>query len=326
MSRFQNPMSMPLKIILFLVATSLCSQTAPAWDDTGHQIVAAIAWSQLEKPVQEKITLLFPSDPKSKGHIIFTASKRQPTDDDPFPHTVYNHVTIANWMDDLRDNSYDKPLADWHFVDRPFFDGIQPKLAVPKSPNAREKIIEMISTLQKVRHFDKADRDHRDDKTKAAYALAALIHLIGDVHQPLHCASRFSPGFEEGDGGGNAFKIGPRDADKLHTYWDAAGGLFDFAKLGRDFDLTQQQQLTDFVSRVLSRWDPEKHTEWRNFNPEEWVEESFQIAKQEVYTGIKPLEKPDQAYEKKTQQIAAERIATAGYRLAAVLNQIFTEP
>jgi hypothetical protein len=317
---------MKTTILCTLTAAAALSLPARAWDDTGHQVVAAIAWTQLDKPVQEKIDRLFPPSMKSREHIIFTAGKRAPTKEDPYPHTVYNHVTIANWMDDLRDNSYDKQLGEWHYVDRPYFDGIPPKLAVPGSPNAREKLIEMINTLQKLRHFDKADKDHADDKAKAAYAVAVLYHLVGDVHQPLHCVSRYSPGFEDGDRGGNDFRIGPDGKEKLHSYWDAAAGLFDFVKLGRDFESAEyQQQLADCVKRVLDRWDAAKHPEWKNYNPEEWVEEGFQLAKEQVYQGIKPKEKPSEAYVKKAQQLAAERIATAGYRLAAVLNQIFAD-
>jgi hypothetical protein len=296
-----------------------------AWDDTGHQLVAAIAWSRLSPNSRAKLDLLFPSDTNAKKHIIFTPSKRKPTPEDRFPKTVYDHVTIASWMDDLRDNSYDKPLADWHFVDRPFFDGIEPKLAVPGSPNAREKIIEMIHELKKTRRFDSPE--HRDDKTRAAYAAATLMHLIGDVHQPLHCVSRHSPGFEDGDMGGNTFKIdGPEKVDNLHSYWDGSGGLFGFDKLGRDFDQPPYKEtLEKYLQRVLDRWKPADHPEWKNFNPEEWVEESFVLAKEKVYQGIKPTKAPDAAYEAKTQQLCAERIATAGYRLALVLNAIFDD-
>ncbi|MHA3773992.1 S1/P1 nuclease [Verrucomicrobiota bacterium sgz303538] len=317
---------MKLAIWIVALAYSLVSiSSALSWDDTGHQVVAAIAWSQLSPEAQRKVILLFPDDPKSREHIIFTPSKKQGTPEDPYPHTVYNRITVANWMDDLRDNSYDKPLGQWHYVDRPFFDGIEPKLAVPESPNAREKIIEMINSLQRLRNV-KAGKEYSEDRSKAAYALATLYHLVGDVHQPLHCVSRYSPGLENGDAGGNFFKIGPKDSDKLHSYWDAAGGLFDFVKLGREFDADSQQKLDEYTQRVLQRWDAQLHPDWKNYSPEEWVEESFQIAKRDVYSGVKHNERPGQEYQNKVQQIAAERIATAGYRLAAVLNQIFAQP
>ena len=299
-----------------------------AWDDTGHQLVAAIASTQLSPKARAQIERLFPNDTDSRKHLIFTPSNRKPTPQDRFPKTVYNPVTIACWMDDLRDNSYDKPLAEWHFVDRPFFDeGLPAKLAIAGAPNAREEIIEKIHELRKVRHFDNFDKDHPDDKTTAAYAVAALTHLIGDVHQPLHCVSRYTPALPEGDHGGNFFKIdGPHNVDKLHAYWDASGGLFGFDKLGRDFDQSEHKEaLAKYLKLVLDRWKPEEHPEWKNFNPEEWVEESFGIAKKEVYRGISPTKSPDDAYTAKTQQICAERIATAGYRLALVLNAIFED-
>jgi hypothetical protein len=301
-------------------------RTALAWDDTGHQVVAAIAWSQMDKAAQDKFLLLFPDDLQSKQQIVFVRAPRAGTKQDPYPHVAYNHITIANWMDDIRSNSYDSPTAAWHYIDLPFFDGVTPKLVVPKTVNVREKIIENIDILEKVRNFDHADKDHADDKATAAYALAVLMHLVGDVHQPLHCINRYTVGFDEGDAGGNGFPIHHPEATKLHWFWDEAGGLFDFVKLGRDFDENQQRQLADFTNRVMLRWNPEQHPEWKNYSPDAWVEEGYEIGRTQVYQGIKPNGVPDAAYTEKTKQISAERIGMAGYRLAAVLNQIFDQP
>ena len=312
--------------LLNLILFSCSMHSASAWDDTGHQVVAAIAWSQLDKTAQDKFLLLFPDDLGSKQQTVFVRAPRESTTQEPFPHLAYNHITIANWMDDIRSNSYDSPMAAWHYINRPFFDGVPAKLAVPDTVNVREKIIENINVLEKVRHFDQADKDHADDKATAAYALAVLMHLIGDVHQPLHCTNRYTVGFDEGDAGGNGFPIHHPQATKLHWYWDQAGGLFDFVRLGRDFDENQQHQLADFTGRVLQRWKPEQHPEWKNYSPEEWVEEGYQIGRTQVYQGIKPNGVPDAAYAAKTKQISAERIGMAGYRLAAVLNQIFAKP
>ena len=311
---------------LFLVVAALASTLAHAYDETGHQVVAAVAWPRLNKTAQTKLDLLFPMNSNPKLHVVFTFSKKASTPDNKYPKTVYNHITIANWMDDLRDNSVDKPMEEWHFIDRPFFDGVEPRLALPEVPNAREKLIENINLLRKLRHFDTADKDHADDKTKAAYAAAVVIHLIADVHQPLHCAKRFTKEKPNGDVGGNLFYLtGLNDVTNLHTLWDSSGGLFDWAKLGRDYDDAQQKSLADFVDRVLKRWDPTTHPEWRNFNPEEWVEESYTIAKTQVYQGITVNTTPDEDYLKKAKQISAERIATAGFRLAEVLNQALSD-
>lgn len=325
-----------VRSLLFpLLAVGLViSSSTLAFDDTGHQVVAAIAWEKLDPAVQQKVDLLFPPDPKSKGHFVFTYSSKPSTPDNPFPKTVYNHVTIANWMDDLRDNSYDKPLAPWHYINRPFFDGIEPKLVYPETPNVREKIIEMIGVLRKLRAFDKfkdstaaVDKErYADEAPKAAYAMAALFHLVGDVHQPLHCVTRYTKFRKYGDTGGNLFKIvGPKGQDNLHSYWDASGGLFDFKKLGREFDDDHQVRLKDFVGRVQSRWVEADHPGWKNFSPEEWVEDSHTVGKTEAYQGIKENEAPSDDYKAKVQAIAATRLMLAGLRLAAVLNAIYSE-
>ena len=57
------------------------------------------------------------------------------------------------------------------------------------------------------------------DTTKAV-ALAWLLHLVGDIHQPLHCSSRVTPdeALPRGDAGGNTFRLD--DNRNLHGYWD----------------------------------------------------------------------------------------------------------
>lgn len=306
---------------------ALGSQAVLAWDDTGHQVIASMAWKLLTPPVQEKILKLFPDDLKTPDPIIFFRAQRAPSDSEKKPLITYNHVTIANWMDDIRDDSNSKSMAEWHYIDRPFFDGIPERLAIQGSPNAREKIVEMIGVLKKVRNFDRSDADHSDDRYKAAFAVAVLSHLIGDVHQPLHAVARYSEGLEDGDQGGNLFPLRFPKAPKLHLFWDAAGGLFDHVKLGRDFDETQRKQLDEFSQRVLDRWNPQANVEaWHNFNPEDWIAESYKIGVEQVYKGIKPFGEPDGAYTEKTEQISAERIGMAAYRLALILNGTLGAP
>ena len=67
---------------------------------------------------------------------------------------------------------------------------------------------------------------HRPRARDRAVGVAWLLHLAGDIHQPLHCSARVTDKEPRGDAGGNTFKLGPLpnsdDRDNLHRYWDGA--------------------------------------------------------------------------------------------------------
>ena len=57
-------------------------------------------------------------------------------------------------------------------------------------------------------------------------ALRLYIHIVGDLHQPLHSASVYSYQFPDGDLGGNLFSIKYKDYPQLHRLWDAGCDLY----------------------------------------------------------------------------------------------------
>src|SRR5262249_32601997 len=101
----------------------------------------------------------------------------------------------------------------WHFVDTPFSSDGTTLPAIP-TPNAQERIALFRGVLA----------SNAKDPLKS-YDLVWLLHLVGDVHQPLHCATRVSSGGPDGDDGGNAIKLTcPGCPPKLHSFWDDVPG------------------------------------------------------------------------------------------------------
>ncbi|MEP6536495.1 MAG: S1/P1 nuclease, partial [Bryobacteraceae bacterium] len=149
----------------------------------------------------------------------------------------------------------------------------------------------------------------------SAYNMAWLVHLVGDIHQPLHCVARFTgrhlnenTGRDIGDQGGNLFLIDD-SAKNLHALWDNALGAtdsrLDFVKTAASLATT-----ADLVARL---------------DTASWVEESVDLAKSLVYTigddaGKSSPPRVTPEYRAALQKAAQERIAAAGYRLAALLN------
>src|SRR5438876_7947498 len=233
-------------------------------------------------------------------------------------------MIAATWPDQIKsDGSYhsdgpangDRPPADesakqntgyndharhkyWHFVDTPFSrDGTQ--LPAIPDPNAGTQIGVFRSVLA----------SGSPDQLKS-FDLVWLLHIVGDVHQPLHCATRVSTADPEGDAGGNLVKLSCAGCGtELHAFWDGAVGTSKSPKRAISF------------AKKLPSADP---TLAQKSAVKDWIAESFQDAQQDVYVtpvgaGNGPFSLTAK-YKTDTKALAQERIALGGARLANVLN------
>jgi hypothetical protein len=135
-----------------------------------------------------------------------------------------------------------------------------------------------------------------------------LLHLVGDVHQPLHSSTRVSSADLQGDSGGNNVKLsGP--SKELHAFWDGLPG--------------DSSNMADVVAygKTLTAADPLLA---QKSAAADWIKESFDIAETTVYSS--PIGGTDgpftitAAYKDNAQKIAAERVELAGERLANLIN------
>src|SRR5919199_1458392 len=167
-------MRKPCRSIAALVALLLPQTAAFAWDDVGHMLVADIAYQRLNPTAKAKVDAL-------------TKTIR-------FCGKTYDGVTVAVWMDDIKADSTHDDMRNWHYADFPIFDGVpvDPNMK-PDAENAVARIKWAIETLQKGTGSDKHD----------AEVLGYLMHLVGDIHQPLHAATRVTAKNPKGDAGGN---------------------------------------------------------------------------------------------------------------------------
>lgn len=187
----------------------------------------------------------------------------------------------------------------WHFVDTPFATDGTPLPPVP-TPNAGTQIAAFRATLA----------SRRSDALKS-YDLSWLLHLVGDVHQPLHCATRVTAARPDGDAGGNGVALSCTGCSGLHLYWD---GLLGPA------DASLEEVIA--VARALPEPDA---TAAATRDEREWIAESFALARDTVYAppiglGAGPY-RPTVAYRNTARTLARRQIALAGVRLANLLNQ-----
>jgi hypothetical protein len=189
----------------------------------------------------------------------------------------------------------------WHFKDTPFSqDGTQ--LPPIPAPNAQERIGLFRGVLA----------SGSGDPLKS-YDLCWLLHLVGDVHQPLHCATRVSATDKKtdpGDHGGNLVKLS--SPKELHLFWD---------------DVMGSGSPTNSVKKAVTaanKLPSADATLAAKASESDWVAESFQAAQDTVYVapigaGFGPFTLTS-AYKKTAKALAGQRMALAGVRLANMIN------
>lgn len=307
-----------MKTLLFITLAFLGPIThAAAWDDLGHMMVAAIAYERLTPEVQRKVVNLLRINPlystwvadvpeHERSRVAFLRASRWADDIKLDPAYKQDGSQSGNRPSEpnaARNIGYADRLMHkyWHFVDLPFSPD-NTALANPPTPNAKTQIALFRETIKSATSSD-------DLKS---YDLVWLIHLVADVHQPLHATSRFDREHPEGDAGGNGVLICSdpcQTQERLHAFWDHVLG----ASTDPATAIEEAKQLQAADPQVASIIDEAV-----------WIQESFDAAQTHVYVspigvGIGPYEVNDR-YQAAAQQLAAQRIALAGARLANLLT------
>ena len=304
------PASLLLASLLLLAAPP----RALAWHEYGHMLVGQIAYLRLTPAAKARVDRLLIPAPNRRPHIHLCAGYYTPQTCEK----TYDPVTIGVWMDDFRGDSLTDEYDPWHYINyKPLFDGIPVRTNVgPEPVNVLGQINWCVNTLRAGTRRDKSD----------AEVLGFLYHLVGDVHQPLHAATRYTAAHPEGDAGGNGFAITlpnePR-VRNLHFFWDAAGGRFTYDSLRRPLDDAGKARVRALADELIKAYPADagaKETE-----PLRWVEESNALARTFAYAKVQEGGSPSPEYVAEAQRISGRRIALAGYRLAAVLNALFVE-
>ncbi len=294
------------------VCCLLFAQTLSAWNDFGHMVVAAIAYQRLTPTTRSRADALLKMNPDydkwiagvpeaERAETAFLIAATWP-DAIKSMKDYFNDGNQPTGKDAARNIGYADKLQHryWHYIDLPFSpDGT--KVVEPAAPNAATQIAAFRKTI--------ASPDASDELK--SYDLVWLLHLVGDVHQPLHCTSRFTKDQPDGDAGGNLVALCAAPCrGNLHAFWDNVLGT---SENPRD------------AEKTAAGLEPADSKRAAVAIESEWVEEGLKAAQNSVYVppvGIAagPFQLSGE-YKLAAQKLAAERVVLAGARLGNLLNQ-----
>ncbi len=255
---------MKLKTVFLLAISFLISNTALAWGQTGHRTVGEIAEKHLTK--------------KAKKHIKELLGTE-------------SLAISSTWMDDIKsDSSYDYANS-WHWVTIPTGQTYKESEKNPDG-DVVESIMRMINKLG-------SDTVSTSDKV---IALKMLVHLVGDLHQPLHVGNGL-------DRGGNNNKVKWfRSGSNLHRIWDSEmidQKQLSYTELALSVDVATQDQIS----------------QWQTGTVINWAEEAMTYRDQIYDTDNSESLSYDYMY--KNWDLVQSQLNKAGIRLAGILNEIF---
>ena len=260
--------------IIFLIATQCCF----AWGSAMHRMIGEIAFQNLYPEVQHQILSdLAPLD-SYHGHVSFSYA--------------------TTWADRIRGQDINA-FNHWHYINLGFSED-----GTPLYPYTNHNIVWATQQAQQVVNSS------RVDPIMKAFFMNMYIHLIGDIHQPLHCANRISKAHPKGDEGGNLFGIRYGKMTSLHQLWDSGVGIRYKNLRKTAVEWQQRYPMESFGQKI-------QHTEIK-----EMAEESFSLAKDQAYR-IAEFTTPDADYIQQGQETSRRQVVLAGYRLACRLNRIY---
>lgn len=290
-------------------ASLLATSPAFAWGDNGHIAVALVAKAMMTPAALQKANAILAKDNsgfklRGTGESLSASFENQATWADYYKYSEgktgepYTHT--GKWhFADIDIVSHDiaaacpgegTPNPD----NLPAFDG-------PDDDCVIEKINQFLPELR---------GDPASPQTLRA--LQMMLHLVGDLHQPLHAA-------DDLDGGGNGKKItvpnGP-EKKNMHSYWDVDA----VQSIG-----STPKAVADVVLKSLTAT---KRARWKTGSAKDWAKEAHHLAITSAYarlTGFSPhsgkqefIAKDDYAANAKA--VAVQQIGRAGVRLAKILN------
>ena len=265
-----NPSHTLRLILLLAVLLPGPAGQALAWGAEGHEIVAMLAARQLSAQASAQVRALLGGAPAA------------------------TMIADANWADEIRDQ---RPgTSRWHYVNIP---------VTARSYDARRDCPGDDCAVAQINRNLAVLGNRKLAPARRAEALRFLIHLVGDIHQPLHAA-------DNNDRGGNDIHVRiAGQSTNMHHLWDTL--------------LVQalSQNPAAVAARIAGDIPAATWRAWQSGTPAAWANESLYLARRDIYATAKDRRnlKLDRGYSTREAPVARIQLARAGARLAWLLNR-----
>lgn len=261
------------------------------WNALGHMVVADIAYQKVTPTVRAKL-----------DKMILNFAKEYPQDT--------TLMKISSWPDALRGQKVES-FTHWHYID----------LALSTDGTPLKDLVDTDNAVWAVNTIEPVLKNTHANPFEQARFLAFLVHIVGDLHQPLHTTSRISAAHPDGDKGGNLFTVrhtaGSAASVSLHKLWDDGAGYLD----GEELD-----NHADTIAKYIMASYPEPFFGARvtDLNPTSWSKEGYNLAATVVYS-TPENQVPSANYIENEKKTVQQQLALAGYRLANLLNLLLAD-
>lgn len=289
---------MRLKVCVWV----LISLQVWSWGCTGHMLVAQIAQNDLQSELPEAFTWASGLVGNLAGVLTHNTSN--------------TFVESACWADDIKAFNL-VAMNDWHFYAKPY------------NPDGLINVIEMFNgdALWAIDQLSgtltAANREEAPFET--SFAMRYLIHIIGDIHQPLHVTEMWSDQFPNGDWGGVFFPIEFDSIVKeLHALWDTCMGRYEVNPT-RPLNSTAWEVLTTEAAALMSLYPRSSLAhELSDSNTSDWALVNYHLAVTYCYN-ITVGSRPTQDYLDVGWEIVQKQLALGGYRLSDAIQQLYAK-
>ncbi|MBX7219830.1 MAG: S1/P1 nuclease [Blastocatellia bacterium] len=301
----------PLTLLLSLVCF-LGTNQVYAWNAPGHMVTAIIAYRHLKPQTRSQVDAIL------VNHPDYTEWVKAYEVNDSLTREAYVFARASVWPDVIRaqkNHPYDH--FNWHFVDYPY---------TPRKPAG--KLISPLPQDDILFAFETCHHKLRDPQTspaEQAVYLSWLLHICGDIHQPLHCLTMVNANYPppNGDLGGNTFfvRIKQEEPTNLHRIWDGA--------VEPSNQTISPERLKNLADTIEKQFPPARTKTARAVtDPRAWSAESYQLGVARAYRNgkLKGSHLKEQApplpvnYRAAIRKTATRRAALAGYRMAGKLE------
>ena len=252
-------------LVLFLIPFSSIEATNPDWGATGHRTVGEVAENYLKGKTKRKIKELL------NGQSL---------------------ALVATFGDDIKSDRRYNEFYSWHYVNMPF--GVKYEDAV-KNPKG-----DLVTGIEKCKAVILDEKASKEDKV---FYIKMLVHLIGDLHQPMHVGRKE-------DKGGNTIQVQWfSNGTNLHRVWDS--------NMINHFNMTYTE-LAENVAEISK----EQVKFLQQGTIEDWANETQTFAVK-VYASAGIGDKLGYKYMYDNFGLVRSQLQKGGIRLAKVLNDLF---